>query len=153
MSALSRVLDAEGAVDARRSVPPRTAQPVSPYADVASADGDVQTEVCFVPHPRLALVVVVEAAERVHELRGSFFLQLTTSPDGTVTADHKTLPIHGYGASADAAIRMFAEMFDAMYMRLLRAEAKGRLSAHAAATLDHFRAVVENTREVASEDK
>jgi hypothetical protein len=72
--------------------------------------------------PKLHSVPVVRVEGRTYYLKGTFIIEFEYQADGTVIAKHRSLPILGYGQSADEALAAFAEFFDYQYRDLVECD-------------------------------
>lgn len=91
---------------------------VSPRNEVAPANGETRQSLIY--HPGL-VCLVLEGERRHFLLRGLFIVDMEEE-DGTWRVSHRTLPVEGYGATADEALREFDLAFEIQWEDLVDAD-------------------------------
>jgi len=90
--------------------------PSDPYV---SADTSHTTRL-FIPGPRMQLQTEIIANSRRYKLRELFVVTLSyLEAEEKVFAEHASLPVHGYGETAEEAIHSFYDSFDLQWRHLV----------------------------------
>lgn len=75
------------------------------------------------PGPAMQLRSTIVASDRLYRLRGLFVVEFEIGEDGEdVFASHRTLPVHGHGATQAEALSSFLASFDFQWRNLVDAD-------------------------------